>query len=178
VLDLSQAKYIFKIVVVGDGAVGKTSLIKKYTEEKFQSDYIMTIGANFAVKNVEVDGVIIKLQLWDLAGQPQFKEVRSSFYRGAAGAIYVYDVCRPESYLSLVNWKNELVKECGEVPGVLLANKIDLEEHRKVTHEMGEELAMRLGGLPYFETSAFTGAGVKEAFQKIAEIIYRTATQK
>lgn len=175
---MSQAKYIFKIVVVGEGAVGKTSLIKRYTEEKFQSDYIITIGANFAVKNVEVDGVFIKLQLWDLAGQPQFKEVRSSFYRGAVGAIYVYDVCRLESYTSLINWKEELVKECGEVPGVLLANKIDLKEHRKVTTEMGEELAMRLGGIPYFETSASTGVSVNEAFQKIAELTYRAATKK
>ena len=64
---MSQAKYIFKIVVLGDGAVGKTSLIKRYTEEKFQSDYILTIGANFAVKNIEVDGVVVKLQIWDLA---------------------------------------------------------------------------------------------------------------
>jgi len=175
---LSQAKYIFKIVVLGDGAVGKTSLIKRYTEEKFQSDYILTIGANFAVKNIEVDGVVVKLQIWDLAGQPQFKEVRGSFYRGAVGAMYVYDVCRVESYNNLLNWKAELTKICGEIPGVLLANKIDLVDYRKVTPEMGAELAERLGGVPYFETSAATGVGVAEAFQKIAELVYKAATQK
>ncbi|MEM1658758.1 MAG: Rab family GTPase [Candidatus Jordarchaeales archaeon] len=175
---MSQAKYIFKIVVVGDGAVGKTSLIKRYTEESFQSDYIMTIGANFAVKNVEVDGILIKLQIWDLAGQPHFKEVRSSFYKGAVGVMYVFDVCRPESCVNLLNWKEELVKVCGEVPGVLLANKIDLEEHRKVTVDMGKELAARLGEIPYFETSALTGAGVREAFQKIAELAYEAVTKK
>ena len=170
--------FVFKIVVVGDGAVGKTSLIKQWTEGTFRTDYILTIGSNFAVKSLNIDDKPIKLQIWDLAGQPHFSDVRVLFYKGSMGAMYVFDVSRMESYDSMMKWYQELKNICGDIPGVLLANKVDLNDQRKVTTDKGSALADKLGGAPYFETSAKTGAQVHDAFQKIAQLVYDWAKKR
>lgn len=170
--------FVFKIVVLGDGAVGKTSLIKQWTEGTFRTDYILTIGSNFAVKSLNIEDKPIKLQIWDLAGQPHFSDVRVLFYKGAMGAMYVFDVSRTESYDNVIKWYEELKNICGDVPRVLLGNKVDLTDQRKITPEKGLELAKRLGGIPYFETSAKTGKQVNEAFQKIAQLVYEVAKKK
>ncbi len=170
--------FVFKIVVVGDGAVGKTSLIKQWTEGSFRTDYIMTIGSNFAVKSLVIDDKPVKLQIWDLAGQPHFSDVRVLFYKGAMGAMYVYDVSRTDSYDNVLNWDRELTNICGQIPKVLLANKVDLNDQRKVSSEMGSVLAAKLGDAPYFETSAKSGVGVNEAFEKIAQLVYELAKKR
>ncbi|MEM3586723.1 MAG: GTP-binding protein [Candidatus Jordarchaeaceae archaeon] len=170
--------FVFKIVVLGDGAVGKTSLIKRWTEGSFRTDYILTIGSNFAVKSLNIEDKPIKLQIWDLAGQPHFSDVRVLFYKGAMGAMYVFDVSHLESYNNIVRWYEELKNICGDIPRVLLGNKVDLDQQRKVTPRDGEELAKKLGNIPYFETSAKTGQQVNEAFQKIAQLVYEWAKKK
>jgi len=175
---LKSLGFVFKIVVVGDGAVGKTSLIKQWTEGTFRTDYILTIGSNFAVKSLNIEDKPIKLQIWDLAGQPHFSDVRVLFYKGAMGTMYVFDVSRTESYENVVKWYDELRNICGDIPRVLLANKVDLNDQRKVTTEKGDALAERLGGVPYFETSAKTGQQVHECFQKIAQMVYDWAKKK
>ena len=170
--------FVFKIIVVGDGAVGKTSLIKQWTEGTFRTDYIMTIGSNFAVKSLSIEEKPIKLQIWDLAGQPHFRDVRVLFYKGAMGAMYVFDVSRVDSFENVESWFGELRNVCGDIPGVLLANKVDLNDQRKVTGDMGGALAERLGGVPYFETSAKTGDKVNEAFDRIARMVYGWAKSR
>lgn len=138
----------------------------------------MTIGSNFAVKSLSIEDKPIKLQIWDLAGQPHFSDVRVLFYKGAMGAMYVFDVSRADSFENVDNWHGELSNICGDIPSVLLANKVDLNDQRKVTREMGNALAKKLGGIPYYETSAKTGTSVNEAFERIAQMVFEWAKKK
>ncbi|GAG02762.1 unnamed protein product, partial [marine sediment metagenome] len=106
---MSAKNYILKICVVGDGSVGKTSMVLRYSEKRFQERYIMTIGSNFALKKLTInDDTTVKLQIWDLAGQQHFNFVRPPFYRGASGVIYVFDITRRQSFDGLFNWQKEV----------------------------------------------------------------------
>ena len=184
----SKKSYIFKVIVVGDGAVGKTSLVMMFTEQKFQNQYIMTIGSNFALKLIPSEILStddkeypdVRLQLWDLAGQPHFKAVRHPFYKGSSGIIYVYDVTRPETLEHLNGWRDEILKQVlPETPAnIILANKVDLRSERKVTEEEGQELANSFGAASYFETSAKDGVNVNIGFQTLARLIIDAAPQE
>jgi small GTP-binding protein len=174
-----------KIVLCGDGAVGKTALRETYLGKEFTSSYLMTIGADFAVQKTEVAGKEVKFQIWDLAGQERFNSVRSLYYQGSHGVLFVYDVTRPESYQNLVDgWLNELMKHTrgGPIPAVVLGNKIDLRNLDDPTHirpdqggdlveKMSESLSNGELDIPYLETSAKTGENVQVAFKKLAEMI-------
>ena len=162
-----QRQYVLKVCVVGDGAVGKTSLIIRYTEGHFRESYIMTVGTSFAVKELNFGDTLVRLQLWDLAGQPHFSSVRPVFYRGAAGVILVFDVTRRQTFDNIPGWYDEVSGVTGAVPSVLIANKVDLIDQRQVTTEEGMAYAQQLGW-GYFETSAKEGAGVTDAFRQIA----------
>ncbi|MFX1513985.1 MAG: Rab family GTPase [Promethearchaeota archaeon] len=133
---------LMKICLLGDGAVGKTSLRERYLGKGFKSGYTMTIGADFAVKESNVDGNEIKFQIWDLAGQPRFSSVRELYYKGSVGGLLVYDCTRPESYQNLDGWIEELWKNNGrgKLPLVLIANKVDLREENpdSISPELGE----------------------------------------
>ena len=124
----SKGSFLVKIVLAGDGAVGKTTLRRRYLGEGFQASYLMTIGADFAVKTVDVRDRTIKFQLWDLAGQPRFQVVREMYYRGALGGLLVFDVTRWDSFKNLPHWLEELWRSNGRgaVPVVLVGNKTDL----------------------------------------------------
>ena len=154
--------YQYKIVVLGDGGVGKTTLILRYTEKRFRENYIPTIGVQWTIKEIERDGNHIKLLLWDLAGQAHFKSVRRGFYEGSNAAIIVFDVTDLESLNHVGDWLQELQNNCGEIPCFLLGNKIDLAEARKVTQDMVKGYKMA-----YFETSAKTGENVLELFNSV-----------
>ncbi|MHA1204737.1 MAG: Rab family GTPase [Candidatus Heimdallarchaeaceae archaeon] len=168
---------IFKIVLLGEGAVGKTSLKRTYMGEEFVEGYKMTVGADFAVKKLEVDFYKITLQIWDLAGQPRFDAVREAYYRGAKGALLVFDISRPETYEILPKWLNELIKNNGgrKVPIILIGNKSDLREKHDQTvpinyaEDYAEKLTMWSGyHVSYVETSAKTGENVEKAFSELA----------
>ncbi|MFW9929604.1 MAG: Rab family GTPase [Candidatus Thorarchaeota archaeon] len=174
-----------KVALLGDGAVGKTALRERYLGKEFTSSYLMTIGADFAVQKTEVAGKDVKFQIWDLAGQERFNSVRSLYYQGSHGAIFVFDVTRPESYQNLIDgWLQELMKHIrgGPIPAVVLGNKIDLRNPNDPSHlkpEQGKELAVRMADtfskgvmeMPYLETSAKTGENVQTAFKLLAEMI-------
>lgn len=162
-----QRQYVLKVCVVGEGAVGKTSLIIRYTEGHFRESYLMTVGTSFAVKELDFGDTVVRLQLWDLAGQPHFSSVRPVFYRGAAGVIMVFDVTRRETFNSIPSWYTEVSQVTGEITSVLLANKADLVDQRQVSTEEGMAYATQLGWT-YFETSAKDGRGVTDAFRQIA----------
>ncbi len=162
-----QRQYVLKVCVVGDGAVGKTSLIIRYTEGHFRESYIMTVGTSFAVKELNFGDTLVRLQLWDLAGQPHFSSVRPVFYRGAAGVILVFDTTRRQTFENIPAWYTEVSEVTGSVPTVILANKVDLIEERQITSEEGRAYAHHLGW-GYFETSAKEGQGVTDAFRQIA----------
>ncbi|MFW9928186.1 MAG: GTP-binding protein [Candidatus Thorarchaeota archaeon] len=181
---------IAKIILSGDGAVGKTALRRTFMGVNFDGQYLMTIGADFSVKEVRLNNPgkdIMKFQIWDLAGQPRFAEVRSVYYSGIVGAVLVYDITRPDSYENTPKWLMEIKKHSkkGAVPVVLLANKIDLKD--KVDYSISREEGLALSeaiskyywdeeyyeDIPYFETSAKTGENVDAAFLKLGEIILK-----
>ena len=164
---------IFKITLLGQGGVGKTSLRHQYLGEGFQEGYSMTIGADFAAKRTEVDGESITAQIWDLAGQERFETVRSVYYRGCVGALLVFDISRPSTFDVVPNWLGELVKNNNEriVPLILIGNKGDLRG--QVDYAVPEETALEYAKqltewsgfeVPYVETSALNGDNVDKAF--------------
>lgn len=177
----SDRTFTFKMVLIGDGAVGKTSIAKRYLKKGFQGDYIRTIGADFYIQQREYDlkdvgRVALKWMIWDLGGQPAFNEVRGAFYKGAKAALVVYDISRPETFHNLPNWINEFwEKTGGSFPFVLVANKIDLRNtpRDKVSREAGIKYAKKLSDyvdyeIPYMETSAKEDLNIDEAFTELA----------
>jgi small GTP-binding protein len=170
---MSKPQFIFKVPVAGDGAVGKTSLIVRYTQGTFTETYKMTIGTSFAVKTVDLDQVIVKLQIWDLAGQPHFGGVRPLFYQGSTGVIYVFSVTDRASFDHLVGWLEEAQKNSGNIPGILIGNKTDLMDQRVVSREEAEAFAAQ-SSLRYIETSAKMDENVGDAFQLMAVTIMET----
>lgn len=165
-------KYAFKFVIVGDHAVGKTSLIRQFVERKFSHDYRATIGLNILAHNFDFQGNQIACQLWDLGAQQYFKRFRKIYYAGAEAAFIVFDLTRRESFENVKSWYkeiSELIEETN-IPLVVIGNKSDLTEQRLISTEEGEELAKSLSenASSYIETSALTGNNVKDAFELIA----------
>ncbi len=169
----TKPSFIFKVPVAGDGAVGKTSLIVRYTQGTFTDTYKMTIGTSFAVKTVDLAKVVVKLQIWDLAGQPHFGGVRPLFYQGSTGVIYVFSVTDRASFDHLAGWIEEARKNSGNIPGILIGNKTDLLDQRVVSREEAEAFAAQ-AGLQYIETSAKMDENVGDAFRQVAITIMQT----
>ncbi len=164
-----------KVVMIGAGGSGKTALVNRFLTHKFSEEYIVTIGSQFAVKTVPVEtangrSVLVKLLVWDLAGQQRFDFIRGSYYRGSKGALLVYDTTRKSTWLELPKWIKETEDALGErIPIILLANKVDLADHRVITREMGEEFTREYNLTDYLETSALSGQNVEEAFHILAK---------
>ena len=165
------AEFRFKIVMIGDGAVGKTAMTTRFTQNFFEADYKRTIGADFAVKRMDIPDIDshVTLQCWDLAGQPRFEFVRQGFYRGARGGLLLYDVTRRRTFLNIDRWKEEAFVNIGkEIPIVLVANKIDLVDSRVVNEKDGKAYAKEHGFI-YVESSALTGENVEEAYVNLCK---------
>jgi small GTP-binding protein len=173
---------ILKLVLLGDGAVGKTTLRKRFLGEGFKAGYSATIGAAFAIKRINLENYRLTFQIWDLAGQQRFQAVRELYYRGSRGALLIFDVTNPDSFNNLPSWLEELWKKAGRVPMILCGNKIDLRDGSSgsIQPELGQEYAHRLSKalnfkVPYIETSALTGEKVNEAFFMLGLSIIRSA---
>jgi small GTP-binding protein len=165
--------FIFKIILGGDGAVGKTSLVHTFIEGFFENDYKATIGTSIMKKECKFTGwdTTVRMIIWDLAGQGQFARVRQAYLGEAKGGFLVFDVTRQETYNNIEKWYKETIRGAGEnINLMLIANKIDMENERQVSREEGEKLAEKLG-IPYFETSAQDKDIVDEAFKLLAFIL-------
>ncbi len=165
---------VYKVILVGEGGVGKTSLALRYTDDRFEQDMRMTIGVNFASKKVCTDMGDITLLLWDLGGQPRFQEVVSDYFRGASMGVAVFDVTRKFTLYRLDDWIDRLRKAAPQCRLVLVGNKIDeRDEGEGVSPEMGRSRAQELSA-PYFEVSAKTGEHVDEMFNYVARRLCQT----
>lgn len=166
----AKGTYAYKVILGGDGAVGKTSLIQTFVQGKFQQDYKATIGTSIMKKECEFQGwdSSVRFMIWDLAGQKQFTRVRQSYLTNAKGGFLVFDVTRIDTFENIERWYKETIRGAGnDINLILIGNKIDLEDERVVTTEMGKKLADELG-LPYLETSALDNDIVEEAFRTLA----------
>lgn len=158
---------LYKVVVVGDGTVGKTTLIRRYCEGKFHASRVATIGVDFYTQTIQLPSGPVKLSIWDMAGQERFEVVRQGFYRGSRAVALVYDVTSPASLVSLKRWRNEVLRR---VPGqgfLVVGNKIDLERAVQTRH--GQAFSNYVGA-PYLESSALTGEGVSTLFLGLAHL--------
>jgi len=177
---MPKNRFQFKITVIGDGAVGKSSLIKQFTQSSFKEEYIKTIGAQFSVYDKTIDDDAIKLLFWDIAGQDEFNFLRPSFFNNSKAAIIVYSL-EEENELGKVSfehvhdWHEDVKHHCGDIPVVLFANKVDLVKESQINKVKIERLVEEEQFLNYCLTSAKTGEGVVEAFNELIEILYRNA---
>ena len=163
---------LLKIVVAGDGNVGKTSLIRQYCEGRFEQSRVATIGVDFQTKTVEIKGQAIKLSIWDMAGQIHFQSVRTGLYRGSRTAALVHDVTSPDSLTNLQSWYEEII---AVVPGqrfLVVGNKIDLLPHYDTTDAKKFAASIKA---PYLTTSASTGEGVQKMFLGMAYLALKRA---
>ncbi|NVM55516.1 MAG: GTP-binding protein [Candidatus Helarchaeota archaeon] len=167
--EVEKEKYGFKIIVIGDPAVGKSSLIRRFADNKFEASYLPSIGADFTLKIVEFEKIQAILTIWDIGGQKEFDNIRNFYYYGANAGIMVFDSTRPETYNNLLNnWSHQFKEGVGEpVPCVILCNKVDLIDQRVITDAQCEQMSAQLG-YPIFETSALSGENVYAAFEQIA----------
>ena len=145
-------------------AVGKSCILLQFNENKFREQHEITIGVEFAAKIIELDGKFIKIQIWDTAGHEAFQSITRTYYRGAAGALLVYDITRRDTYVHLIKWLSELKENAPkDITIILIGNKNDLENERQVSYEEGESFAKE-NGLLFLETSAKTANNIAEAF--------------
>jgi len=164
--------YLFKYIIIGDTGVGKSCLLLQFTDKRFHPAHDLTIGVEFGARLINIEGKEIKLQIWDTAGQESFRSITRSYYRGAAGALLVYDITRRETFTHLTSWLEDARQHSSsEMTIMLIGNKSDLETKRAVTFEEGEQFAKE-NGLIFLETSAKTSQNVEEAFLLTAKKIY------
>ena len=169
--NITQIDYLFKYIIIGDAGVGKSNILLRYVYSTFKSDYQLTIGVEFGEKTVEIKGKIYKIQIWDTAGNEQFRSITRTYYKNSVCAIVVYDISRRETFDNVINW----IEDCKlnspkSVFIILVGNKSDLEEDRQVTTEEGEEFANRYG-IRFFETSAKNSININEIFSESVEFI-------
>ena len=171
-----ESSFIFKVLLIGEAAVGKTSLTLKFVHGKFKSDYLLTVGMEPYSKYVKVGNDIVTLSIWDIAGQQRFDVFRTMFFRGAKAALLVFDLTRPATLAKLQDWYEDLIKNAGkDVLTILVGNKNDLVDLRSVPKKDALAFAKKIKALAYIETSAKTGDNVDESFKMITEKLVERA---
>lgn len=170
--------YLFKVVLIGDSGVGKSNLLSRFTRNEFNLESKSTIGVEFATKSINVDGKVVKAQIWDTAGQERYRAITSAYYRGAVGALLVYDISKHITFENVERWLKELRDHAEpNIVVMLVGNKSDLRHRRTVPTEEAMAFAEN-NSLAFIETSALDSTGVEEAFRQILTEIYRLMSRK
>ncbi|CAA0814079.1 Ras-related protein RABA2a [Striga hermonthica] len=170
--------YLFKVVLIGDSGVGKSNLLSRFTRNEFCLESKSTIGVEFATRTLQVEGRTIKAQIWDTAGQERYRAITSAYYRGALGALLVYDVTKPTTFENVNRWLKELRDHAdSNIIIMLIGNKTDLKHLRAVATEDAQGFAER-EELSFIETSALEATNVEKAFQDVLSEIYRIISKK
>ncbi|KAK9284241.1 hypothetical protein L1049_023410 [Liquidambar formosana] len=170
--------YLFKLVLIGDSGVGKSNLLSRFTRNEFNLESKSTIGVEFATRSMNIDGKVIKAQIWDTAGQERYRAITSAYYRGAVGALLVYDVTRHVTFENVGRWLKELREHTDpNMVVMLIGNKSDLRHLVSVSTEDGRSFAER-ESLCFMETSALEATNVENAFSEVLTQIYRIVSRK
>ncbi|KXX76101.1 Ras-related protein Rab-8A [Madurella mycetomatis] len=160
--------FLIKLLLIGDSGVGKSCCLLRFSEDSFTPSFITTIGIDFKIRTIELDGKRVKLQIWDTAGQERFRTITTAYYRGAMGILLVYDVTDERSFNNIRTWFANVEQHATEgVNKILIGNKCDWEEKRVVSTERGQQLADELG-IPFLEVSAKTNTNIDQAFYSLA----------
>jgi len=169
--------YLYKVVLIGDSGVGKSNLLSRFTRNEFNLETKSTIGVEFATRSIQADGKTIKAQIWDTAGQERYRAITSAYYRGAVGALLVYDIAKNVTFKNVERWLTELRENSsGNIVIMLVGNKNDLRHLREVPTETAKEFSER-HKLLFMETSALDSTNVEQAFQNILTEIYQTSSR-
>ena len=165
--------YLLKYIIIGSPSVGKSRIVERFIKNSFIENYEITVGVEFGEKNIEIEDKIIRIQIWDTAGQELYKSITRTYYKSCVCAIIVYDITSRKSFNDITNWIEDCIKYSPKtVLMVLIGNKCDLEQSREVSTEEGQELSDK-NGISFYETSAREGTNIKEIFQKTGEEIYQ-----
>ncbi len=169
---MTEQKRAFKLCIFGDGGVGKTTLIRRFVTRVFEKDIKMTIGADFSVKNVEIDGEIVTLRIWDFAGEERFRVLLPSFAKGADGGIFMYDITRYSTLNNMKDWLSIfeyfVSDDQMKIPIIIIGGKADLQDKRSVEPEKAQELSINYNLQGFYECSSKTGDNVAILFEYIA----------
>lgn len=170
--NIKNYDHLFKLLLIGDSGVGKTCILFRFADDQFNASFISTIGIDFKIKTVNINGKRIKLQIWDTAGQERFHTITTSYYRGANGIMMVYDITNTKTFDSVTKWLSNVSDHASaDVRKVLLGNKSDQEEKRMISTARGQEIA-QANGIQFFETSAKDNVLITEAFLHLATEIF------
>ena len=165
--------YLLKFIIIGDSAVGKSNMLLRYIHDRFNEDFHSTIGVEFGAKNIQIDGKVFRIQIWDTAGQETFRSITRAYYKNSVCAFVVYDISNRATFDNIKSW----VEDCKRLSPktvlmVLVGNKIDLEERREVSYNEGSIFAQK-NGMLFFECSAKTGNNVEQIFMESTREIYK-----
>ncbi|THG98040.1 hypothetical protein EW026_g4076 [Hermanssonia centrifuga] len=176
--DQSNFDFLFKVVLIGDSGVGKSNLLSRFTRNEFNLESKSTIGVEFATRSLAIDTKTVKAQIWDTAGQERYRAITSAYYRGAVGALLVYDISKHATYVNVTRWLKELRDHAdSNIVIMLVGNKSDLKHLRAVPTDEAKSFAAE-NGLSFIETSALDASNVESAFQTILTDIYRIVSSK
>jgi len=169
--------HLFKLLIIGDSGVGKSSLLLRFADNVFSGTYITTIGVDFKIRTIDVNGERVKLQIWDTAGQERFRTITSTYYRGTHGVLVVYDVSSGESFANVQRWLHEIDQNCDVVNRILVGNKDDDPDRKVVLTQDAQKFAEKMQ-IQLFETSAKENKNVEEMFLAITSQVLQTKKQQ